>query len=347
MFFERLIMLYNPFKNEKPQEMKSSISMFSFDQQLKIQPILSQKSENMYKTPIFLKYLLHCSLLIVIPYFVLIFIPTHGTNKIKEELDLNKYALFFFLLYCLYFYVSALQIKHGFQDKNKLKSLQRGYSQFQGFMFQVYKVIPFLYEFKTFMDWYFTETSLSLVRWLKVEEITGKLFLAKCSSMKFKKRKYGSKVKWFIKFFMGGCGVFLLVLCIFGPMLLFSTLNPIAEQNLIQQISVKVGIMINDKSYFQLFEANNVRNIDFVSNSDYINEGFDNVPYLENVDRSEFQRILIQPYSDEQWSISHLKLEILKETIKAALNGTVQSDFDFLVDYSMKRQVSYININKN
>ena len=329
-------MLYNPFKNEKIV-VKPSFSMFSFDQ-VKLQPITSSKSENMYKTPIFLKYLLHCFLLLLIPYFVLIFIPTHGSNKIKDgKLKLNTYDLFFFLLYCGYFYLSALQIKYGFQDKNKSDLLQRGYSQFQGFLFNVYRLIPFLYEFKMFMDWYFTETSLSLVQWIKLEEISCRLFLAKCSSKKFKERAHGNLVKWWIKFFLGGCSVFLLVLCIFGPMLLFSTLNPIAESNLVQQFSMKMGIMCNERKYFKLFEIENVADIKIVNNTEY--EQFRDIPYFGGLEREEFQRTMFQAYSDNIWGISGPNLEILKDKLRETVFEKNENKFDLQIDYSIKRQV--------
>jgi hypothetical protein len=339
MFIERLIMLYNPIKQEKTLEVTPSISMFSFDQQIKLQPIFPSKSEKMYKTQIFLKYLLHITLLLVIPYFVLVFIPTHGTNVIKDGLNLNFYAIFFFLLYCFYFHLSTIQIKCGLRDRHKLTSLKSGYSQLQGTMFNVYRFIPFLFEFKTFMDWYFTETSLSLVQWIKMEEINGKLFLAKCSSVKFKQRKHGNKVKWWIKFFMGGCGVFLLVLCIFGPMLLFSTLNPIAEQNLIQNFSFKVGITINQNRYIKLCEADNVIDIKNVNDTEYEEGGFNTIPFFRSLDRGELQRIQIERYSDDIWGLSTPNLEIFVDSLNQTITGNQTNRFDFIIDYSMKRQV--------
>ena len=340
MFIERLIMLYNPIKNEKPLEVTPSISMFSFDHQLQLQPIIPAQSEKIYKSQIFLKYVLLIALLFIIPYFILIFIPTHGTNALKERVNLNGYAICFFLIYCVYFYISAIQIKYGLRDRHKLTSLQTGYSQFQGFMFKVYRFIPFLFEFKTFMDWYFTETALSLVQWIKMEEINGKLFGAKCSSIKFKQRRHGNRVKWWIKFFMGGCGVFLLVLCIFGPMLLFSTLNPIAQQNLLQNFSLKVGVIINQKRYIQIFEALNVIDIQGVNDLEYNKEGFSDIPFFKSLDRGEFQKVQIQTYSDDIWGISSPNLNIFRTALNETIGGTKINQFDFTMEYTIKREVS-------
>lgn len=341
MFIERLIMLYNPFKNEKNQKIKASISLFSFENQMKYKQIATIKSENMYKTQIFMKYVLHFFLLLLIPYFVLVFIPTQGSNKIKDnKLNLNKYDIVFFLFYNWYFYISSLEIKYGFFDQNKLNSLKRGYSQFQGFMFRVYKIIPFLYEFKTFMDWYFTETSLSLVKWIKLEEIKGKLFLAKCSSVKFKQRNHGNKVKWWIKFFMGGCGLFLLVLCIFGPMLLFSTLNPIAENNLVSHISIKLGLLSNSNKYFKLYSAENIMDVAFVNNSQYDEAGFNRIPFFKSFDRNELQIINIQMFSDDLWAISDPNLNLLKQTLQDSISQQKIDSIDVVFEYSIKRQVN-------
>lgn len=345
MFIERLIMLYNPYRNEKIQQMKESISLFSFEQQIKgMKEIYPKKKENIYKSQIFLKYVQHFFLLCLIPYFVLFFIPTQGTNIVhNKKLDLNKYDIFFFLIYSIYFYVSSLELKFGLFDRNKMKSLQRGYSQFQGFMFRMYKIVPFLFEFKTFMDWYFTETSLSLVKWIKLEQISGKLFLAKCSSVKFKQRNYGNKVKWWIKFFMGGCGIFLIVLCIFGPMLLFSTLNPIAETNLVSQFSIKVGLVAQKSKYFKLFSAENMMDVNHLNNTQFNEAGFDKIHYFEDIERNEIQILQVQKFSDDLWAISDPNLALLITYLEVALIDKNSIPLNIMWEFSFKREVIHLN----
>ncbi len=48
-----------------------------------------------------------------------------------------------------------------------------------GLAFLVYRLVPLLPELRQVMDWVFTDTTLSLINWLKVQEIYAQLFLVK------------------------------------------------------------------------------------------------------------------------------------------------------------------------
>ena len=46
-------------------------------------------------------------------------------------------------------------------------------------LFHSYRLIPILPDLKEIMDWMFTDTSLKLFHWLKVQEIWAQLYLIK------------------------------------------------------------------------------------------------------------------------------------------------------------------------
>ena len=48
-----------------------------------------------------------------------------------------------------------------------------------GLAFLVYRLIPLLPELRETMDWTFTNTSLSLINWFKVQEIYSLIYLVK------------------------------------------------------------------------------------------------------------------------------------------------------------------------
>ena len=48
-----------------------------------------------------------------------------------------------------------------------------------GLAFLGYRLIPLLPELREIMDWVFTNTSLSLINWLKVQEIYAQLYIVK------------------------------------------------------------------------------------------------------------------------------------------------------------------------
>lgn len=43
--------------------------------------------------------------------------------------------------------------------------------------------IPFLFELRTLMDWIWTDTSMTLMDWLKMEDIFANVFLLKVTSL--------------------------------------------------------------------------------------------------------------------------------------------------------------------
>lgn len=105
------------------------------------------------------------------------------------------------------------------------------YTWYNGFIYMFYRAIPFLFEFKIFSDWTFTNTSLRLYDWIKFEEILGFLYVAKCNSLFMRGKILGSKIEWWKKLLMGFPLLMAIILLLFGPLVLFSSLNPLASVN--------------------------------------------------------------------------------------------------------------------
>ena len=118
MVFDRLIVIHNanPLKKSK----------YVIDKKKKKSSKKNKKLRNdneikWYSTPIFLKYALLITILIFVNYFTFIFLPTGGTNRFECDYEnsnnecsyfkTNFFIYTFYLLYCIYFLISALQIK--------------------------------------------------------------------------------------------------------------------------------------------------------------------------------------------------------------------------------------------
>ena len=57
-----------------------------------------------------------------------------------------------------------------------------------GLAFQVYRIIPLFPELRETVDWTFTDTSLSLINWFKVQEIYSLVYLVKVQRTREKVR---------------------------------------------------------------------------------------------------------------------------------------------------------------
>ena len=153
----------------------------------------------------------------------------------------------------------------------------------------VYRAIPFILELRTFIDWAITSTSMGLSDWIKFEDIHTKLYIAKCDSIDFKNKIIGEKVKKLEKVFVGGCGFILILVILFGPMLLFSTFNPLSKTNLVTGASVSFAITINKTNYYQLFSNSFVINIQ--NNVDVAKFEKKNITFFQTLDRKNLQVI--------------------------------------------------------
>lgn len=111
------------------------------------------------------------------------------------------------------------------------------------FFMLIFTAIPFLYEIKCIMDWTFLQTSLQVFDWFKLFSIYVSSFKAKIQQQGTLQTNLGDRVDWSGKI-IGWAGFTLLLLIIFGPMILFSGLNPTAVQNLVNGGSFQLGIHV-------------------------------------------------------------------------------------------------------
>jgi hypothetical protein len=127
-------------------------------------------------------------------------------------------------------------------DLRKQSSLMKGDNLFYSVVFKGFRAMPFLYELKLLIDWTFTTTSLDMWKWLKFESIYDLLFINKCTMKSYHGRKLGAKVNKIEKFFVGGLSFFAILIIVFGPLVLFSTLNPTNTDNPVTGARVEVKL---------------------------------------------------------------------------------------------------------
>jgi hypothetical protein len=101
------------------------------------------------------------------------------TGKNCNEVRMNAFLVLFYLLYCVYFAISSLQIRYGLPELRKGNFAMKDTGPINKGMFQGYLAAPFVMELKIISEWTFTKTSLDLFQWIKFENIYGDLFIAK------------------------------------------------------------------------------------------------------------------------------------------------------------------------
>jgi len=217
------------------------------------------------------KFVFHIFQFILIHFMVFWYWPNTGNMKLKnrpectkEDINAGKcnepasniFLLAFYLIYCVYFVLSALQIQHSWPEVNE-DLVHKSSDTTSKLGSQIFYAIPFAWEIQQVACWLWTKTSFDIFQWLKFEEIYFNLFIVKCNAKSKRKEQIGAEVKGASKKIMGGCGLFILILLIIVPILVFSTLNPMMNLNNITKASLNIQLEYGDSQTFEFIKVPN------------------------------------------------------------------------------------------
>ncbi|KAG7219856.1 hypothetical protein INR49_018813, partial [Caranx melampygus] len=103
-----------------------------------------------------------------------------GKSSSLQRFNKNHIAQIWYFVKCIYFGLSAYQIKCGYPNRILGNFLTKNFNFLNLFLFQGFRMVPFLTELRAVMDWVWTETTLSLSSWICVEDIYANIFILKC-----------------------------------------------------------------------------------------------------------------------------------------------------------------------
>lgn len=145
---------------------------------------------------------------------------------------------FFLLLYLIYFVISGLQIKHGFNRNKCRNTLMESYHWVDYYIYIFFTGIPFLWEFKKISDWTTTATALPLFHWMKFEDINARMYRSKCEAEILRAKTLGEG-SWY-KPLLGPLGFLFIMAIIVSPIIMYSSFNPFAVKDTITSASSRL-----------------------------------------------------------------------------------------------------------
>jgi hypothetical protein len=232
----------------------------------------------------------------------------------------------FYLLQCLYLYISSLQLRYGYPlfAANRALTNSKDPSKIRYWLFIAYRAIPFGYELSTILNWTIHRTSLDFFEWLKVEDLYADLFEIKCRNADRERsgRKPGDAQPLWIKLLIGMGLFFVLCLVIWFPLLLLASDTPGNSVNQVHQSTIEVGI----EGWEPFYRSYQATNVSFASNSQFtrLRSLF---PFILNDEQPTTQIISFQRYSEVYWWITAESLETLLFSLQN--NHTVELSFAY------------------
>nr|XP_058133335.1 piezo-type mechanosensitive ion channel component 2 isoform X3 [Dasypus novemcinctus] len=228
----------------------------------------------------------------------------------ERKFSQNLVAQLWYFVKCVYFGLSAYQIRCGYPTRVLGNFLTKSYNYVNLFLFQGFRLVPFLTELRAVMDWVWTDTTLSLSSWICVEDIYAHIFILKCwrESEKRYPQPRGQKKKKVVKYGMGGMIIVLLICIVWFPLLFMSLIKSVAgviNQPLDVSVTVTLGgyqpIFTMSAQQSQLKVMNQSKFQAFMNG---FSKDTGAMQFLENYEKEDITVAELEGNSNSLWTIS-------------------------------------------
>ncbi|XP_034285335.1 piezo-type mechanosensitive ion channel component 2 isoform X3 [Pantherophis guttatus] len=271
-----------------------------------------------------------------IHFWMFFILPIVTDRKFSQ----NIVAQLWYFVKCVYFGLSAYQIRCGYPTRVLGNFLTKSYNYVNLFLFQGFRLVPFLTELRAVMDWVWTDTTLSLSSWICVEDIYAHIFILKCwrESEKRYPQPRGQKKKKVVKYGMGGMIIVLLICIVWFPLLFMSLIKSVAG---VTNKPLDVSITITLGGYQPIFtmsaQQSQLKNMTNKQYKDFQKAFKDTgaLQFLENYAIEDITVAQLEGSSNSLWTISPPSRKNMIKELKAE-----NPDFSLVISWNIQRNIS-------
>ncbi|XP_008564099.1 PREDICTED: piezo-type mechanosensitive ion channel component 1 [Galeopterus variegatus] len=262
----------------------------------------------------------------------------------------NAVAQLWYFVKCIYFALSAYQIRCGYPTRILGNFLTKKYNHLNLFLFQGFRLVPFLVELRAVMDWVWTDTTLSLSNWMCVEDIYANIFIIKCSRETEKRypQPKGQKKKKVVKYGMGGLIILFLIAIIWFPLLFMSLVRSVVGV-VNQPIDVTVTLKLGGYEPLFTMSAQQPSIVPFTPQAyEELSRQFDSHPlamqFISQYSPEDIVTARIEGSSGALWRISPpSRAQMKRELYNGTADITLRFTWNFQRDLAKGGTVEYTN----
>lgn len=227
----------------------------------------------------------------------------------ERTFNASNPPVMYYMIKCFYLLFSAYQIRCGYPGRILGNFLTKGFSLLNFAGFKVYINIPFLLELRTLMDWIWTDTSMTLFDWLKMEDIFQNIYQLKCSRQLESDlpAPRGQKKGPMVKYLMGGGMILGIITVIWFPLSLFAFSNTVGDPNIPFDVSVSLRIGPYESVYVMSAQASDIFPLDENKWEDFLSpyqKDKSALTFLSNYEHVDVAAVKLGSNSTIIWNIS-------------------------------------------
>ncbi|XP_046586932.1 piezo-type mechanosensitive ion channel component isoform X2 [Neodiprion lecontei] len=274
------------------------------------------------------KLIFQYCLVVGIHIWMFFILPSVTERQFNEKLP----PQIWYMVKCFYLLLAAYQLRLGYPTRILGNFLCKKYSIVNYCLFKLFMIVPFLFELRAVMDWIWTDTSMTIMDWFKMEDIFASIYQLKCMrgvETDFPQPR-GIKKQQMSKYLTGGIALFLMIGIIWFPLLLFALGGTVGVSNIPYEVSMKLRIGSYEPIYAMSAQNSSITtysDAEFTELQHQYSSDRSATTFLENYIHSDVAAVRLGASSRRLWAISPPDLDRLKAELNSSLTVTVHVEW--------------------